>query len=84
MHLRKAVYAFILTLYPFSLLYYYIIDLTSVNKNDGTHAPFGLKFEAEKEKYKTNYNPKKNIAKLTRELLGLSVRLAFFFFYKHE
>ncbi|KAG0841429.1 hypothetical protein G6F18_003230 [Rhizopus arrhizus] len=54
------------------LLYYYIIDLTSVNKNDGTHAPFGLKFEAEKEKYKTNYNPKKNIAKLTRELLGLS------------
>jgi hypothetical protein len=58
-------------------LYYYIIDLTSTNKNDGTHAVFGAKLEAEIEKFKTSYKPKKNIMKLTKELLGLTVRLVF-------
>lgn len=59
-------------------MYYYIVNLTSTAKNNRTHVVFGAKLEAEIEKFKTIYKLEKNFAKLTKELLGLIVRLVFF------
>ncbi|GAA5798548.1 hypothetical protein HPULCUR_003953 [Helicostylum pulchrum] len=51
------------------LLYYNIIDFTSIKADDGTHKVLGSYFEAEKTRYESNYKAVQKISRTARNLL---------------
>lgn len=53
----------------YSLLYYNIIDFTSIKADDGTHKVLGSYFEAEKTRYESNYKAVQKISRTARNLL---------------
>ncbi|KAL7320108.1 hypothetical protein PS15m_000027 [Mucor circinelloides] len=55
------------------LLYYNIIDFTSLTSDDGTHKVLDTYFDVEKNRYKIDHKPSRQINKSARELLLINV-----------